>query len=116
MPMRTPVRMLIEIIAVGVLAILIYMVARFLIVGAWAHEAPSGWSYPKSCCANQHCRPIACSTADVRFDGSVEWTGLVFAREMVRISGDAMCHVCVSYDSAAGASRVPHCIFLSPMM
>jgi hypothetical protein len=84
---------------------------------AHGHEAPSGWSYPGDCCGGQECRPIACSTVRDHPDGSVSWLGLVFTPKQIRMSGDAMCHVCIGYDSAAGSKRrYPHCIFLSPTM
>jgi hypothetical protein len=73
--------------------------------------------YPQECCGGSDCRPIECSTAEPRADGSVSWLGLIFQREMVKLSRDASCHVCVSYDAAAGSKRrYPHCIFLSPTM
>jgi len=80
------------------------------------HTAPSGFVYPQECCGGADCRPIVCSTVQDRPDGSVNWLGLLFPREQVKVSRDASCHVCVTYDSAAGAHRVPHCIFLSPTM
>jgi|SRR5215469_2404652 len=116
MAMPTSVKMLIEIIVVGVVAILIYMVVRWMIVGAWAHEAPSGWSYPSDCCGGSECHKTPCAMIIDHPDGSVSWTGILFNREMVKVSRDASCHVCVTHDSAAGASRIPHCIFLSPTM
>lgn len=27
-------------------------------VRAWPHEAPTGWSYPFSCCSGYDCRPV----------------------------------------------------------
>src|SRR5215471_6230351 len=51
-----------------------------------AHDAPSGWRYPQDCCGGSECRPIECSTAEPRADGSVSWLGLIFQREMVRLS------------------------------
>src|SRR6516162_7366775 len=86
------------------------------VILAHGHESPLGWKYPGDCCGGHDCRPIACSTADLRADGSVEWTGLVFQRNQVKISGDAMCHVCVGYDQVRKYQRYPHCIFLSPTM
>ena len=80
------------------------------------HEAPSGWSYPKDCCANQDCRPISCSTIIDHPDGSVSWLGLIFEKEKVKISHDASCHVCVGYDQSRRNVRYGHCIFLSPSM
>jgi hypothetical protein len=85
---------------------------------AAAHEAPSGWTYPQDCCAGQHCRPVECGTIIDQPDGSVNWLGLHFSRDKVRISGDASCHVCISYGEIGGNRTQPtrqgHCIFLSP--
>jgi len=80
-----------------------------------AHNAPSGWSYPEDCCGGSDCRPISCTAANPHADGSVEWLGLIFQREMVKMSKDAMCHVCITYNTTNN-QRHPHCIFLSPVM
>jgi len=93
------------------------LILALLISSAMAHEAPSGWSYPSDCCGGSECRPIVCSTIQDHSDGSVSWLGLFFTRNQVKVSHDASCHVCVSYDAAAGSQRrYPHCIFLSPTM
>jgi hypothetical protein len=86
-------------------------IAVFLFV----HDAPSGWRYPKDCCASKDCRQIACSTIKDNPDGTAVWTGLLFHPEQVKISGDAACHVCLSYGQPPRV-RFPHCIFLSPTM
>jgi hypothetical protein len=80
-----------------------------------AHDAPGGFVYPRDCCNSKDCRPIACSTIKSNSDGSASWTGLLFYPEQVRMSGDAMCHVCVAY-GVPRRVRFPHCIFLSPTM
>jgi len=80
------------------------------------HDAPGGFRYPPDCCGGRDCRPIACSTVKDNPDGSVSWTGLLFPRELVKISGDASCHVCIGYDTLHKTHRFPHCIFLSPTM
>jgi len=95
---------------------LIRIVAAFLVSApVLAHDAPSGWSYPGDCCGGSDCHPIACSTIKDQPDGSATWLGLFFTREQVKISHDASCHVCVTYNTA-NHNRFPHCIFLSPTM
>ena len=95
--------------------IITVLTVLLLITIAYGHEAPSGFQYPSDCCGGSDCRPIVCSTIKDNPDGSVNWLGLFFAREQVKMSGDAMCHVCVSYNTA-NHNRYPHCIFLSPTM
>lgn len=85
-----------------------------LLIMLLTHDAPSGWSYPKDCCADHDCRPISCSTIQDHSDGSVSWLGLHFEKEQVKISQDASCHVCVGYSHVNKPVRFPHCIFLSP--
>lgn len=92
------------------------MVLVLLVKPAHGHEAPSGWKYPDDCCGGHDCREIACTSIKSDRDGGVTWTGLKFEREMVKVSGDAQCHVCISYDWRQHSKvRFPHCIFLSPM-
>jgi len=81
----------------------------------FAHDSPSGFKYPQDCCGSNECRPIACSTIKNNADGSAYWTGLLFYPEQVKISGDALCHVCVGYNQHTRL-RHPYCIFLSPTM
>lgn len=38
------------------LAAVAYMMAAAILTAAQAHDAPSGWSYPFSCCSNTDCR------------------------------------------------------------
>jgi hypothetical protein len=79
------------------------------------HYSPGGFNYPSDCCDGHDCRPIACSTIKDGPDGSVDWTGLHFQREQVKISGDASCHVCIGYGQPRRI-RYPRCIFLAPIM
>ena len=92
-----------------------FLISLLLTSTAMGHKAPSGWLYPTDCCAGEDCRPISCSTVIDRPDGSVNWTGIHFNKEQVKMSGDASCHVCVSYTQVNGTPvRNPHCIYLSP--
>jgi hypothetical protein len=79
------------------------------------HNSPAGFKYPSDCCGENECRPIACSTIKTKADGSVIWADLSFNREQVKISGDALCHVCIGYNPHT-SFRHPYCIFLSPTM
>lgn len=94
------------------LAGIILILATALVKG---HEAAGGWQYPRDCCGDRECRPIACSTIIDRPDGSVSWTGLIFWKEQIRMSRDAACHVCIGYGEHTRL-RYGHCIFLAPVM
>jgi hypothetical protein len=72
-----------------------------------AHDAPSGWPYPKDCCSDtgRECRRVSCLAISERRDGWY-YNGMVFTGMMLRQSGDSDCHACYSPDG------VPHCILL----
>lgn len=101
-----------------IMFVILALAISALFAYAYGHEAPSGWPYPPDCCAGKDCRPISCSTVTEKPNGDVSWLGLLFTREKVRISGDADCHVCVSYGQFNGSKALPireaHCIFLAP--
>lgn len=81
---------------------------------AFAHDAPSGWSYPFACCSNQDCRPVPASAVRERPEGYViEATGEVVAYQdsRVRHSPDGVFHWC----SVAGEARSRTiCLFVPP--
>ena len=82
----------------------------FLLVGlstttlAYAHDAPSGWKYPNSCCSNFDCRHVNQTAVSERPQGYIiNATGevLPYSDRRVRISPDGEYHWC----SAAGQAR-----------
>jgi hypothetical protein len=89
----------------GILAI-----ALLLATPALGHNAPSGWSYPISCCSTHDCRPVACDALEEIEDGKVRDIehGQVYERTMVQSSGDHHCHVCTRGGAPTGA---PICAF-----
>jgi hypothetical protein len=90
------------------------MIVSFLIAMtlARAHEAPSGWAYPKDCCGGD-CHPVPCEevSAVAPRDGFVgpdyEWHGLTFRKPQHQFSPDGACHVCVGNFKPL----LPRCIF-----
>jgi len=82
---------------------------------AHGHEAPSGWSYPTDCCAQNHCRPVACDALVEKRDG-IHFLGVVFSGAQVRMSGDNSCHVCIVYSNDRNGDSIsnPICAFIKP--
>jgi hypothetical protein len=74
---------------------------------ARAHDAPSGWPYPKDCCSQdgRECSRVSCLAISEDRNGW-HYNGMVFTKQMLRPSGDTDCHVCY------GNSGIPHCILL----
>ncbi|OBZ92547.1 hypothetical protein ADU59_26245 [Pararhizobium polonicum] len=79
-----------------------------------AHDAPSGWSYPFSCCSNLDCRPVATKAISEKPQGYViNITGEVvpYADKRIRVSPDGEFHWC----SVAGKdSSRTLCLFVPP--
>ena len=81
---------------------------------AEAHDAPSGWSYPYSCCTNHDCRPVAIKSVSEKPQGYViNVTGEVvpYQDTRVRNSPDGDFHWC----SVAGKDNTRTiCLFVPP--
>lgn len=95
----------------AVLSWLIVVGLAMLVAEAFAHEAPTGWTYPWSCCADQDCRPVA--EEDIREgpDGYlIVGTGEVvpYRDERVKDSPDGLFHWC------AGGEDKTICLFRPP--
>ena len=67
---------------------------------AFSHEAPSGWSYPLSCCSLRDCRPVTSADVAETPDGYL----IRATREIVpyndsrvKPSGDNEMHLCQQY-------------------
>jgi len=66
---------------------------------AWSHE----W-YPKACCSDKDCRPVACE--DIHSSGAEwEYSGRRIEKFKAQVSPDGSCHVCINASSIL-------CIFL----
>jgi hypothetical protein len=79
-----------------------------------AHEAPSGWKYPISCCSNYDCREVAESAIIERPEGYViKTTGEVIPMtdRKVRPSPDGVFHWC-SVGGRADSRTI--CLFVPP--
>lgn len=79
-----------------------------------AHDAPTGWSYPFSCCSNFDCRQVSAKTISERPEGYVITnTGEVvnYADARIKDSPDGEYHWC----SVAGEkSSRTICLFVPP--
>lgn len=78
------------------------------------HEAPTGWSYPPSCCSNQDCREVA--TVDVLEgpDGyRIRQNGETVAYGDTRLkdSPDGAFHLCTVAGTDEGRTL---CLFVPP--
>jgi uncharacterized iron-regulated membrane protein len=82
---------------------------------ARAHEAPTGWTYPWSCCSNQDCRPTG--KGEVRETSSgyrLVTTGEIvpYSDARVKDSPDGLFHACqVAGDFKKGRIL---CLFVPP--
>ena len=63
------------------------------------------WLYAKECCEEQHCHPVNCDEVIDLKDGW-KWKDKTFTKNMLRVSPDGACHVCVA--------AAPVCIYLPP--
>lgn len=94
------------------------LVAALAVVGAvivaHAHDAPSGWSYPFSCCSNHDCRMVSAEAVRERPEGyEIGATGEIvpYADARVRMSPDGDFHWC----SVAGKDdTLTICLFVPP--
>jgi hypothetical protein len=86
----------------------------FVVPAALAHDAPTGWSYPFSCCSNFDCRQVSAKTISERPEGYVITnTGEVvsYADARIKDSPDGEYHWC----SVAGEkSSRTICLFVPP--
>ncbi|MEJ1157308.1 hypothetical protein [Prosthecomicrobium sp. N25] len=75
-----------------------------------AHEAPSGWTYPRACCSGQDCYVIDARDVEVSPYGyRILATGEVIAFDRARSSPDGQFHRC----SLGGKPTAPTtCLFV----
>lgn len=109
--------MLAWVLLYAVIVVLGLFVAAWLVLSAdraEAHDAPTGWSYPFSCCSGYDCREVQSTAIGERPEGYViKGTGEVvgYADIRVRVSPDGMYHWC----SVAGANDGRTiCLFAPP--
>lgn len=83
-----------------------------LTMHAFAHDAPSGWTYPQSCCSGRDCYPLSGIGLDTGTDGyHIKATGEVipFTSRRIKPSGDGAYHRC-SWGGDVNASTI--CLFI----
>lgn len=80
---------------------------------AFAHEAPTGWSYPFACCSNMDCRAIDPARVKETRSGYMMPTGEIIAYsgdKRLKDSPDGQYHWC----SVAGAEDSRTLCFFAP--
>lgn len=69
---------------------------------AWAHDAPTGWSYSPACCSNRDCGQVPADWISEGQDGvRIMPTGEVipYSDSRIKVSPDGLVHWCRSpYD------------------
>lgn len=88
--------------------------AFFAAPTVYAHDAPSGWKYPYSCCSGIDCRPVKTKAISVRPDGYVILTTgelLHYDDRRIRYSPDGEYHWC-SKDGKEDTATI--CLFVPP--
>ena len=93
------------------LALIIGVLIAAMNHAASAHQAPSGFVYPSSCCSDGDCHPVSCEALR-EVDGGIDFLGVKFTGDIVKRSEDGFCHVCIGYYGPT--SHVPHCVILTP--
>lgn len=67
--------------------------ALVLTVAAKAHDAPSGWTYPKNCCDDGHCIVVDCAEISEQ-ENFYAYRDHHFHKMVVKPSPDGECHAC----------------------
>lgn len=78
-----------------------------LVVESPAHDAPSGWTYPSSCCSDFDCREVSGEAVEERPEGYlIVATGEVIPMtdRKVRVSPDGRFHWCSRGGKPDGAT------------
>ena len=85
-------------------------------ISANAHDAPSGWSYPFSCCSGTDCRQIKTGSVREIADGYLILSSgevVVYSDSRVRQSPDGEYHWCSNGGRDDGRTI---CLFVPPKM
>ncbi len=83
---------------------------------ARAHDAPSGWSYPFSCCSGYDCRPVKASSISTISDGYLIQTSgevVVYSDSRIKQSPDGEYHWCSNGGRDDGRTI---CLFVPPQL
>lgn len=97
------------------LALCALSTSLFGVLPARAHEAPTGWNYPLSCCANHDCQSLSVQAISERPEGYVvNGTGeiVAYADKRVKDSPDGLYHWC-AHQAGLDAGRTI-CLFVPP--
>lgn len=80
---------------------------------AMAHDAPSGWSYPFSCCSNQDCREVPDASIRETPAGYLASNGetIPYADKRIKDSPDGKFHLCTISGREDGRAL---CLFVPP--
>lgn len=93
---------------------LFLLAAKLLVPAAYAHEAPTGWTYPRECCSDRDCRMVALGDVHEGPDGYlIRQSGelIPYSDARVKPSPDGEFHWCpVAYD----AEIYTICLFAPP--
>jgi len=84
-----------------------YATALALALALATHRAPAHEWYPKNCCSDQDCHPVACEEITSSPD-YYKWHGMLFPKNASFPSKDGGCHVCAS-------GGTPRCLFFGGM-
>ncbi|KQZ15922.1 hypothetical protein ASD44_09765 [Mesorhizobium sp. Root554] len=81
---------------------------------AFAHEAPTGWTYPLSCCASYDCRETKAGEVTERQDGFHVPSGEVvpMTDRRVKDSPDGAFHWCAHQAGLDAGKTI--CLFVPP--
>lgn len=111
--------------ALAIILVLVVGILTCLAIQVWvmtrpagAHEAPSGWSYDRACCADYDCRMIEDDAVEVTPEGwRVKATGEVFAfnDRKVRSSPDGSFHRCSHAFARPEAPDKTICLYVPGM-
>lgn len=83
---------------------------------AFAHDAPTGWSYPLECCASYDCAEIADADVTPLPQGwGVKATGETIAYEKTRRSPDGRFHRCSKFFANPNQPDKTICLFAPDM-
>lgn len=96
----------------AILVILLWIVILVFLFGrpAFAHKAPSGWEYDKSCCSGEDCSMLPPGAVEITPNGyrvtvrpednkqliETKVYEIPFNTSGLRISGDAFYHICLN--------------------
>lgn len=100
---------------IALYAVIGFLIAIMFAAFARAHDAPSGWAYPLSCCSNQDCRQADDGEVKEENGGfTLMSTGEVVPHGDVRLrnSPDGLFHVCQRQTGPKAGSVI--CLFAPP--